>query len=302
MSLLDDIKYKYSTFNVFEKIIAINVAMFIVFGMIDSLFKLQLSSLLYLYADPVMLLKRPWSLVTHMFMHGGIGHIFFNMLILYYMGRIFLNVLPARTGLNVYFLGGFVGALLFILSFNVFPAFKPNSLAFGASAAVMAVVVFVGKFLPDQEIRLIFFNLKLWQFAFALVLLDLASISVSSSNSGGHIAHLGGALLGYMYASELRKGNDIGGWFERLIGSLTSMFKGGGSGKGKKQGKGRAKMRTVHNSGRSNGRANHKTIHQKQKEKQARIDAILDKIGKSGYDSLSAEEKDFLFQAGRDDE
>ena len=301
MSLIDDIKYKYRTFNVFEKIIAINVAMFIVFGLVDHLFELHLSSLMFIHADPVMLLKRPWTLVTHMFMHASISHIFFNMLILYFTGRIFLNVLPARTGLNVYFLGGFVGALLYILSFNIFPVFSGKiSYALGASAAVTAIVVFIGKFLPNQEIRLIFFNLKLWQFALAFVLIDLASIR--GLNSGGHIAHLGGALLGYMYASELRKGNDIGGWFERLIGSLSSLFKGGGSGKKKSKGKGRAKMRTVHNSGRSNSRVGQKTIHQKKKEKQDRIDAILDKIGKSGYDSLSAEEKDFLFQAGRDDE
>ena len=301
MSLIDDIKYKYRTFNVFEKIIAINVAMFIVFGLVDHLFQLSLSSLMFIHADPVMLLKRPWTLVTHMFMHASIRHIFFNMLILYFTGRIFLNILPARTGLNVYFLGGFVGALLYIISFNVFPVFigRP-SYALGASAAVIALVVFVGKFIPNHEVRLLLtnFKIKLWHFALAFVLIDLALIR--GANSGGHIAHLGGALLGYMYASELRKGNDIGAWFERLIGKITALFKGGGSTKDK--GKGRAKMRTVHNSGRSNSRVGQKTIHQKKKEKQARIDAILDKIGKSGYDSLSAEEKDFLFKAGRDDE
>lgn len=285
MSLFKDFKLKYQTFNLLQKLIVVNVVVFLFLRIIDFLFKVSSMAYLMLPDGFSEVLYRPWTLLTHMFIHADISHIFFNMLILYMASTAFVDLLPDKKALNVYFMGGLFGAALYIISFNIFPVFKGvEGYALGASAAVMALVAFLGKFSPEKEIRLIFFNIKLWQLAVSLIIVDL--LRIPGLNSGGHIAHLGGALLGYIYASQLKKGNDIGSGFEGLMNTVASWFKPKP-----------AKMKTVH---RSQKRANGKTVYQKERLKQEQVDAILDKISKSGYESLSKEEKDFLFQAGKE--
>lgn len=289
MSLIDDIKIKYKTLNVFEQLIAINVVVFLFLRLIGFLMQIDIVSYLMLPEDLGTLALRPWTIFTHMFIHGSFMHLFFNMLVLYFSSRVFLNYLPARTGLNVYFIGGLLGGLFYIVSYNIFPVFAgTQGFALGASAAVMALVTFIGTYFPNQEVRLLFFNLKLWQIAITFVVIDLLQIPVS--NSGGHIAHLGGALLGYLYANQLKNGNDIGKWLEQLIAAIGSLFK-----KSKQP-----KMKTVHKT-RTQKKAEHKTVYQKKRIEQEQIDAILDKISKSGYESLSKAEKEFLFKAGKND-
>lgn len=157
----------------------------------------------------------------------------------------------------------------------------------GASAGVTAVLIFICAYIPNQEVRLFFFNIKLWYIGAFFVLLDLVQIPISG-NAGGHLAHLGGALLGYVYARQLVKGRDIGEGFSKFLDGLANMFK-------RKEKK--APMRTVY---RKTAREREKTDFDKE-AKQRKIDGILDKISKSGYESLSKAEKDFLFKAGKED-
>ena len=233
-------------------------------------------------------LVQPWSLVTYSFFHAGLGHIFWNMLILYFASRIFLNLFDEQRFINVYFLGLMLGGLLFLLSYNVFPTLvNSNTALVGASAGVNAVLIFVCAYIPNQEVRVIFFNIKLWYIGVALVVKDLVLIGMGD-NIGGGMAHLGGAFLGYVYARQLFKGNDIGAGFTTMRNGIANLFKP----REKK-----APMKTVYKNRTS---TTSKADYDKQ-AKQKKIDSILDKISKSGYESLSKEEKDFLFKAGKED-
>lgn len=276
-----DIKNKFSTLNVLEKIIAVNAVVFI----IEKLFRLGLVWL-KLPSNFLDFIVQPWSIVTYAFLHADFFHILFNMLWLYFIGRIILNLFNPKTALNIYFLGAISGGLLFMLGYQVFPnVFGGNSSLVGASAAVRALLIFICAYMPNQEIRFFTFNLKLWYLAVAIIALDV--IGLSGGNAGGNLAHLGGALLGYFYAKQLLQGNDIGKSFERFMDSIVSMFK-----RSKK-----SPLKTVHkNKGKVGG---YTKSDFNEFNNQKKIDVILDKISKSGYDSLTAEEKDFLFRAGK---
>lgn len=286
-----NLKYHFARLNVAEKLIVINVAVFLVFRLLTFLLGLPAWSLerwLELPKDFFDFLLQPWSLVTYSFLHGGFGHIFFNMLLLYYMSRIFLNLFGPRRWLNVYFLGVMLGGAFFLLSYNLFPAFyNSQSPLIGASAGVMAVLIFVCTYMPNQEVRVIFFNLKLWYIGAFFVLLDLVLIP-TNANSGGRIAHLGGALLGYLYARKSLEGKDLGAGFSRLLDQVAALFE-----KRKK-----APMKTVYRKGQEGGS---RTADLEKEAHQRKIDTILDKISKSGYDSLTRAEKDFLFKAGKEE-
>jgi membrane associated rhomboid family serine protease len=299
MKASDKLKYKFQTATVLEKLIAINVLVFVlffVFKTIAFLFQFNsefISEWLVFPMDPGEYVFKPWSIITYSFMHGGIWHILSNMLILYYSGTFFLNYFSAKKLLNFYFLGVIVGALVYMLSYNLFPAFQTTGKSYliGASAGVMAVLVGIATHIPNMQIRLMFIGgVKFWYIAAFLVLLDI--IQIPFGNAGGHLAHLGGALFGYMYTKQLAKGNDIGSGFERIISWFLSLFEGGS--------KPRARMRTVYKKSSSNKTAESPSSKISKTEKQQKIDNILDKISKSGYDSLSKQEKDFLFHAGKD--
>lgn len=287
-----NLKYQFAQLNIAEKLIVINVAVYIIHALVIFLFALNGNAIVRWFelpADFFELLTQPWSLVTYSFFHWDFWHLFFNMLILYYAGRIFLNLFGNRTFINVYFLGVILGGLLFLLSYNVFPAFMGSRTSLiGASAGVTAVLIFVCAYMPNQEVRLFFFNVKLWYIGAFIVLMDLIRMT-TGQNAGGHIAHLGGAFLGYYYARKLLQGQDIGKGFSALLDSLTSMFK--------KQEK-KAPMKTVY---RKKASAKKKSADYEKETRQRKIDAILDKISKSGYESLSKEEKDFLFKAGKEE-
>ena len=210
------------------------------------------------------------------------------MIVLYFASRIFLNLFDAQRFINVYFLGLMLGGLVFLLSYNVFPTLvNSNTALIGASAGVNAVLIFVCAYLPNQEVRVIFFNIKLWYIGAALVIKDLVLIGMGD-NIGGGMAHLGGAFLGYMYARQLFKGHDIGAGFTKFRDYVVQLFKP----KEKK-----APLKTVY---KKKASSTNKKDYDKQ-AKQKKIDTILDKISKSGYESLSKEEKDFLFKAGKED-
>ncbi len=291
---MKDIRYRTARSTVLEKMIALNVVLFILPAVIAGILSLFNKDIEYffqwvqLYPDVGELIFRPWTLLTYGFFHSGLMHILLNMLVLYFSGRIFLNLFDGKRFLNVYLLGILTGGLLFLLSYNVFPAFQGKFAPLvGASAGVYAILIFIATYIPDREIRIIFFNVKLWHIGVFVVVLNF--IQLSSANAGGSLAHLGGALLGFFYARQLTKGKDIGEWFGKLMDGASNLFK--------------PRQRT---------KTNLKTVYKKQANKKAdkplakdlkqqQIDDILDKISKSGYDSLTKAEKDFLFRAGKEE-
>ena len=286
-----NLKYQFARLNIAEKIIVINVVVFLLVRLLTFLFQLQpwyLEGWFELPRGFTDFLMKPWSLVTYSFLHGGFMHIFFNMLLLYYVARIFFNYFGPRRFVNVYFLGVMLGGAFFLLSYNLLPAFDGSqSPLIGASAGVMAVLIFICTYIPRQEVRVIFFNVKLWQIGVFFVLLDLAFIPLND-NAGGRIAHLGGALLGYLYARKSLEGKDMGAGFSRLLDQIGRLF----------DGKKKAPLKTVYKKQKSQ----EAKVDYEKETKQRKIDKILDKISKSGYDSLTKAEKDFLFKAGKEEE
>ena len=286
-----NLKYQYARLNMAEKIIVINLVVFIVFRLTAFLLRLPMRSLDGYFELPKAFtdfLLQPWSIVTYSFLHGGLWHIFFNMLLLYYIARIFFNYFGSRRFINVYFLGVISGGAFFLAAYNIFPAFaESQSPLIGASAGVMAVLIYICTYVPGLPIRVFFFNLKLWYIGAFFVLMDLVLIPMGD-NPGGRIAHLGGALLGYLYASGSQQGKDIGAGFSGMLDSIGGMFE-------KRERK--AKMKTVYRKEKGRGTK----VDYDKEVKQRKIDQILDKISKSGYESLSQAEKDFLFKAGKED-
>ena len=284
MSFINNLKYRFELLNIAEKIILLNVIIFIIPFFIKTfffLFNIESLDLIYwlkLSPDILTFIFTPWTIITYGFIHGGISHILWNMILLYFSSRFFLNLFSAQKFLNTYFLGIILGGIIFLFSFSIFPVFK-NSYAnlIGSSAGVMSVLIFVCTYSPDQEIRIIFFNLKLKYLGIALVLIDI--IQIPSGNAGGNLAHLGGSLFGFIYANQLKNGNDIGLFFEKFLFSFYKFFKKP------------VRLKAVHKN---------KNTNQTSIDKQKRVDDILDKISNSGYDSLSKEEKDFLFKIGKD--
>ena len=283
--------YYWTRLNIAEKLIAVNVLVFIIAGFAKALLGLEtIVDWFELPKDFIRFITQPWSLVTYSFFHAGIGHIFWNMIMLYFTGRIFLNLFDNKKFLNVYFLGVIFGGLIFLLSYNVFPTLiNTNTALIGASAGVTAVLIFICTYIPNKEVRLFgIITLKLWYIGAFFVLIDLIQIP-TGGNIGGRLAHLGGALLGFMYARQLMKGNDIGSGFEKIIDGLGSMFK-------KKEKK--SPLKTVYKNAQDE---NYASASYQKAVRQKKIDNILDKISKSGYESLSKAEKDFLFKAGKED-
>lgn len=288
-----DLMQKFRMSNVLIKLIVVNVIVFFVFYLGAFILRLDESSLKSWFALPLKawdFLYKPWTFFTYTFLHSGFWHIFWNMLILYWFGNIVLNLFKERTLLSLYLLGGVAGGLMSILAFNIFPVFSDftrGSLQ-GASGAVFAVMLFIATYNPNAEIRVFMFNIKLWQIAAFFVLKDLIALP-ASDNAGGLMAHIGGAVFGYTYAKQLAKGNNIGAGFERLMDQVVGWFTP----------RKKRPFKKVHrNPGRSSGRGTTKL--ETKDEKQKRVDAILDKISKSGYESLSKAEKDYLFKAGND--
>lgn len=298
MGPADKFRYKLQTATVVEKLIGLNVLFFILFYLAKTvafLFQWPSDFLLEWFVfpkEPGEYIFKPWSIITYSFLHSGIWHILSNMLILYYAGIYFLTYFSAKKLLNFYFLGVITGALIYMLSYNLFPAFQSTGRSYllGASAGVMAVLVGIATHVPHLRIRLLFLgSIKFWYIAAFLVLLDIIQIPIS--NSGGHLAHLGGAMFGYFYAKQLGKGNDIGSGFEKLIAGFLSLFE--------TQKKSKSTMRTVYKK-TGNSSVTPSATKISKTEKQQKIDTILDKISKSGYDSLTKQEKDFLFDAGKE--
>lgn len=281
------LRYQYNRLSIAEKLIAINALVFIVEGLLKVLLRTVIVDWFELPENLLAFAAQPWSLVTYSFFHLDFFHLLWNMLMLYFSGRIFLNLFDKQRFINVYFLGVILGGIVFLLSYNIFPTLlASNSFLIGASAGVTAVLIFICAYMPNQEVRLIFFNIKLWYLGAFFVLVDLIQIT-GGANVGGRLAHLGGALLGYVYARQLLQGKDIGEGFTKFRAGIASWFKP----------KEKKPLKTVY---KNQSKSNDKSVYEKA-NRQKKIDSILDKISKSGYESLSQAEKDFLFKAGKED-
>jgi membrane associated rhomboid family serine protease len=185
---------------------------------------------------------QPWSIISYAFLHSGFFHLLFNMIILHFGGQIFMTYFSGKRLINYYILGAIFGALVYALSYNLFPAFAAvgQSYLIGASAAVMAVFIGIATKVPNTTVRLFLLgNLKLWWIAAFFVVMDI--VQLPFGNAGGHLAHLGGALIGYLYTKQLDKGNDIGKWIENLIQGFQQLFESK-----PKQPKQKSKMKTVY--------------------------------------------------------
>jgi len=289
-SLQNDISNKLRNLNVLEKIIAANVVVYIVgwlLGAFQSMPKGYTLSWLELPKDFFDFLVQPWSILTYGFTHYDFMHILFNMLILYFVSRSLLNLFQPKQILNIYFLGIISGGVLFLLVYNVLPIgfhSRVGSLV-GASAGVNALLIFLCTYLPNNEVRFFTISIKLMYIGVAIVIFDI--IGLFGANQGGKLAHLGGSLLGYLYAVQLQKGIDIGSGFGKLVDTVSSWFKP------------KSNLKTVHRNKTKNTSSN-KRKDPNQFNNQKKIDTILDKISKSGYESLSKEEKEILFKAGKD--
>jgi membrane associated rhomboid family serine protease len=283
-SLWQDIRYKMlQSGSRINLLIGINVAVFLLINIPAVLLRLMGNDALANFAHDYLALPaylptlatRFWTPVTYMFMHADIFHILFNMLWLFWMGQIFEEYLGNKRLVNLYLFGGLAGAALYILAFNVFPLFA-NSLPFsyvvGASASVMAIVVATATLLPNYTIYMMLLGpVKLKWIAVFYVVIDF--LSITGPNAGGEIAHLGGALIGFIYIKQLNRGNDLG----KSVGSIFSP---------------RPKVKVV---------SQNKTYQQPGASvpRQEEIDHILDKISQSGYDSLNKHEKEVLFRASK---
>jgi membrane associated rhomboid family serine protease len=252
--------------DVMTKIMVLNGLVFLVLSIGAALMGWSRSSFYSWFALPDDLLRfigQPWSLLTYSFLHSGFFHLLFNMIWLSFFGRFVLNLFSERRFLTLYLLGGIVAG----------------------SGAVMAIMAFAALYSPYAPVRIFFFTLKLWQLAAFMVLWDLIRLP-EMNNAGGLIAHLGGAAFGYYYARNLQAGRDVGLWFDRLMDRLVTLWSDASKKSRSANRRGASRVRNTRPSKSTKGADQEKT------------DAILDKIGQSGYESLTKEEKDFLFKSG----
>ena len=289
-AVLKDIKKNFTRGNSLTKLIYINVGVFLITSILHVLsFLFMVNSLEFLnyFTLPASIshfIKKPWSIITYMFLHQSFIHLLFNMIWLYFGGQIFLSFFDNKKLISTYVLGGISGAVLFIISFNLFPAFAgvlQNAVAVGASASVLAIIMAITTKSPNYSIRLFLIgNIKLKHIAIVSIVLDI--LNIPQGNAGGHIAHLGGAFFGYLYVKQLNGGNDIASVFDKIMDYLATYLKR------------ESKLKKAYRRKKSD-----QDFRKEKVQAQAKIDNILDKISKSGYESLTKQEKDILFKASK---
>jgi len=295
-SIIDEVKHHYNNGGLFMKLIFINVIVFLVINLLGVIGRLSHAEILMdsivlniftLQTDLTGFVSHFWGLFTSIFSHEGILHILFNMLMLYSFGRLFLSFFSQKRLLYTYILGGVFGGLFEIIS-TLFPAVLPHAVI-GASGAVMAIVFAVASYRPQLELNLFgAFKVKLWIIAAILFLanfLNLGMENVAATGSGtAHFAHIGGAVLGFLSVQNLRSSSNIINMASRFGDWFKSLF--------------RKKPKLSVEKGDAR-RMTDEEYNQQKKQQQEQVDRILDKISKSGYESLSKKEKDFLFRQSK---
>jgi len=277
LNIINDIKYAFKTASVVEKIIYINVFLFL----ITVLFSQFIINWFALPANLDSFLTKPWTLISYSFLHQNLFHVLSNLLVLYYIGNLFLDFYTKKQFLNFYLLGGFFGGIMFLTYYYLIDTSSALPLA-GASAAVTTIFIAIATKIPRYAIRLRFIgSVELW--VLAAIWVSLSILQLANPDKGSAIAHISGAIFGFIYSKQLEKGNDIGKWFETIQDYFSTLLKP----------KKKSPFKAVYKTKKS---ANTNEV---SKTKQRKINDILDKIGKSGYESLTKEEKDFLFRAGK---
>lgn len=300
-SIFSDIKRQAQSGNMITRIILLNVAVFVLLNLVyvfdyqasagdPSSFYTKFKSLFVLPSDPMTYLKRFWTMITYMFTHKGFFHIFWNMLLLYWFGRIFGDFIGDSKVLPLYLLAGVVGGMVFILTDLFLPTgTHGHAIALGASASVMGVMMATATLSPDYTMSLIFLGpVKIKWIALVFLFLDIVG-TAGSGNEGGHWAHLGGALFGYIYIIQLRRGVDLTLWLQKVLNResilpSTSRVK---PRKAKVRRNKSTSLSVVHKKADSNPQS-------AAFSDQDRLDQILDKIKAQGYDNLTQGEKDYL--------
>jgi membrane associated rhomboid family serine protease len=300
--MLEEFKNAFSRYNnATIQLIIINVVVFIVLGaftvigQLSGLSVLELVPRFFVIPAPIdYFIHQPWSLITYAFMHGGFGHIFFNMLALYYFGRLFTEYLGSDKLVAIYVLGAIAGGMLYLLAYNTVPYFitinnvngYPVTMV-GASAAVDAIIVATATLLPDYTFFLFLIGPVRIKYIAAFTVV-LSFLSVTGGNPGGNIAHLGGAFIGFVYMKQLQGGSNWGIWITATLDWIKGLFKP------------RTRVKVSYRNEQNRSDARGRTAPQSSSAlSQAELDAILDKISAGGYESLTKDEKEKLFNASK---
>lgn len=286
MNILDDLKMQYKLGGIAMKMIYWNIGCFLVSLIFFYQYKegvFVFPNWIALSSSPIDFVLKPWTFITYAFFHNDFWHLFFNMMVLNFASYLFLTFFSSKQYLGLYILSAIFSGIIFVFGFNLMHL---SGAVIGASAAIMAILVAVTTYSPLMNVRLLLLgNVKLWHITAVILILDLMQIRLE--NSGGHISHLAGAFFGFIYIKLLQNGTDLSKSVSVVFDFFVNLFK-----------KPTTPFKKVHK--------NYKKVVDKpiskiviKDKKQQQIDEILDKISKSGYDSLSKEEKEFLFQAGK---
>ena len=308
MGTIDELRMAYRRASMVERIIVVNVAVFVLLriaGIIATLGGGSPDVALRWVEMPTEMsefIRRPWTILTYMVSHYGFMHILFNMLWFYWLGRIFLECFTGKQLTGLYIIGGLTGAVLFALCYNLLPTFSNRAgYLIGASAAVIAVVVAAAVYLPNYKIGLLFIGqVSLKWVAIVTVLLDL--LSIDTGNVGGHIAHLGGALAGLAFAMGIKRGTDITAWLNVIIDHLVVAGESIGETFKRLFAKPRPRVDQTTHAGtttRTSSSTSSTPTGNPLRDNEAEIDRILAKLKQSGYTALTDEEKATLFDASR---
>ena len=289
MNIIDDLKLQYKMGGIVTQLIFWNAALFVfpwLFFALLSLLGVNIDYLHYvsLSSDASLLLWKPWSLLSYAFFHSGIMHIVFNMIVLNFSGRLFMTFFTSKQLLGLYVLSAIFAGICYILVFYIL---NINAPIVGASAAIMAILVATTTYYPLMDLRLLIIgNVKLWHVTAVIIIIDL--MQLRSENMGGHISHLSGAFFGFIFIKLLQNGTDLSVGVSRVITFFANLFKKNTS----------TPFKKVHKNYNKPVEKTVSKIVTKDKSQQ-QIDEILDKISQSGYDSLTKEEKEFLFKVGK---
>jgi membrane associated rhomboid family serine protease len=290
MDIWTDIKTSFHQGSVITRLIYLNLAVFLVFRIIHVIFFLAgkpygLMQWFELPADPGIWILQPWSILTYMFLHFDFLHILFNLLVLYWFGRIFLDYYTPNQLVGLYLLGGLAGGVLYMAAYNLFPVFEEvvsTSFLLGASASIIAILVAAALRDPAREVRLMLIGMVQLRYL-ALFMIFSYIIGISVSNAGGNLAHLGGVFAGWFFVFLERRGNDVTAPFSVAVNRIGRLFRP------------KTSVRVVH---RNPARDDYAYNRQKAADHEE-LNRILDKIGEEGYDSLTKTEKETLFRHGK---
>jgi len=296
-SFWDNLRLRFKQGNAVTKLLFLNIGVFLLLRLLlvfVGLFKIQGEDILtfvQLPSDVLSLMSVPWTIVTYMFVHLDLMHILFNMLWLYFFGGLFLRWLNAVQFWVLYLAGGLFGAIFFLASYQFLPAFQGiEASLIGASASILALGIAVAIYRPDEPVPLFIFGvIRLKWLAIIMVVMDL--LSLNGSNAGGSVAHIGGSVAGLFFGLGLRNNKNMTRWLNPILNGLANMFKP------------KPKMRVTYQHPKSEKATTNPDPDQEYRDRKKadadRLDSILDKIKKSGYDTLSSEDKRFLFESSR---